>query len=286
MKTLIKTISFMVLFTLILAACGGAPEPTSTPEMPAPVFDVSSEVSTAESVPAEAVPAEAVPAEAVPVEPVEEEEQPEVDPMMICAANIELPIEPAYPLVFCDDFENPDESLMTGEEYEDKYLESTSEIYKGKYAVRMDVKRLAVSTLTIPVSNARDFVIQVDGKMASHSGHPYHKWGILLKKDPKDKLYYYFAIDNNGLYYFMMVRGEKLTNLINGRKSEDLNPLDEGNTLTVVTEGDIFTFYINGEFQEDFKDNRIQSGDLGLYFIVSENSILDWEFDNLVVYAD
>ena len=88
------------------------------------------------------------------------------------------------------------------------------------------------------------------------------------------------------MYYFMMVRGEKLTNLINGRKSEDLNPLDEGNTLTVVADGDTFSLYINGEFQEDFKDNRIQSGDLGLYFVVDKNSIIDWEFDNLVVYAD
>ena len=281
MKKQIRSISILVLFTLVLAACGGAPEPTPTPEMPAPVFDVSSEVPTAE-----AVPAEAVPAETEPVEPVEEEEPPEVDPMMVCAANIELPIEPAYPLLFCDDFENPDESLMTGGEYEDKYLDMTSEIYKGKYAVRMDVKRLAVSKLTIPVSNARDFVIQVDGKMASHSGHPYHKWGILLKKDPKDEQYYYFAIDNNGLYYFMKVRDEELTNLINGRKSEDLNPLDEGNTLTVVADGDTYSFYINGEFQEDFKDNRIKSGDLGLYFVVDKNSIIDWEFDNLVVYAD
>ena len=267
MKTQIKTILFIVLFTFILAACGGAPEPTPTPEMATPVFDVSSEVPAADAAPAE-------------------EEQPQVDPMLLCAANIELPDEPAFPLLYCDDFEYPEESLIVAEEFENKYLDMTSEIYKGKYSVRMDVKRLSVASLMTPVYNARDFVIQIDGKMASHSGHPYHKWGILLKKDPKDELYYYFAIDNNKMYYFMMVRGEKLTNLINGRKSEDLNPLDEGNTLTVVADGDTFSLYINGEFQEDFKDNRIQSGDLGLYFVVDENSIIDWEFDNLVVYAD
>ena len=247
----------MVLFTLVLSACGGAPAPTAnpTPEIPTP-------------------------------EPVVEEEQPQVDPMMVCAANIELPGEPAYPLLYCDDFEYPDESLLLAVNEENKYLDMTSEIYNGKYTVRMDVKRLAVATLMLPVNNARDFVIQVDGKMASHSGHPYHKWGILLKKDPEDELYYYFAIDNNKMYYFMMVRGDKLTNLINGRKTDDLNPLDEGNTLTVVADGDTYSFYINGKFMEDFKDNRIQSGDLGLYFVVDKNSILDWEFDNLVVYAN
>ena len=266
MKKSIKVFSLFVLFTFIFAACSGAPAPTPTPEIPTPVFNLSSEVATTEAPP--------------------EEEQPQVDPMMLCAANIELPTEPAFPLLYCDDFEYPDESLIAGEKFENKYLDMSSEIYKGKYSVRMDVKRLSVASLTLPVSNARDFVIQIEGKMASHSGHPYHKWGILLKNAPDDELYYYFAIDNNKMYYFMMVRGEKLTNLINGRKSEDLNPLDKGNTLTVVADGDTFSFYINGEFQEDYMDNRIQSGDLGLYFIVDENSIIDWEFDNLVVYAD
>ena len=255
MKTQIRTIAILVLFTLVLTACGGAPAPTPTPEPPTP-------------------------------EPVVEEEQPQVDPMQACAANIELPGEPAYPLLYCEDFENPDDTLMPVGEFDSKYLDMTSSLYKGQYTIRMDVKKGADAWSMIPVNDARDFLVQVDGKLASHSGHPYHKWGIMLKKDPKDDLYYYFAIDNNSLYYFMMVRGSKQTNLINGRKSEDINPLDEKNTLTVITEADKFSFYINGKFQEDFKDNRIQSGDLGLYFKVNENTVLDWEFDNLVVYKD
>lgn len=257
MKSQIKNISILVLFTLVLAACGGAPvpEPTATPEPPT-------------------------------FKPAEEEEQPQVDPMMACAANIELPGEPAYPLLYCDDFENPDDTLMPVGEFDSKYLDMTNDIYKGLYTIRMDVKKGSDAWTMTPVLEARDFIIQVDGKLASHSGHPYHKWGIILKKDPEDNLYYYFAIDNNDLYYFMMVRGEKLTNLINGRKSEDINPLEEGNTLTVVADGNTYSFYINGKYQEDFKDNRILKGKLGLYFRVGENTILDWEFDNLVVYAN
>jgi hypothetical protein len=256
MNTNIRTIAILVLFTFVLSACGGAPAPTPTPELP-----------TSEPV-------------------VAEEDQPQVDPMLLCAANITLPGEPAYPLIYCDDFENPDTTLMAVGEFNSKNLDMKSEIYNGLYTIRMDVKKGSDAWSTTPVHDARDFIIQVDGRLASHSGHPYHKWGIMLKKEPEENLYYYFAIDNNSLYYFMMVRGEKLTNLINGRKSEDINPIEEFNTLTVVTEGDKFSFYINGKFQEDFKDNRIQKGDLGLYFRVAENTVLDWEFDNLVVYAN
>lgn len=258
MKTQIKTISILVFLTLGLAACGSKPEPTPTPEI-----STSGQFVAAE-----------------------EEEQPQVDPMVLCAANIELPDEPAYPLVYCDDFENPDGTLMPVGEFESKNLDMTNEIYNGLYTIRMDVSKDSDAWTMMPVLDVRDFVIQVDGKLASHSGHPYHKWGIMLKKDPKEDVYYFFAIDNNDLYYFMKVSGEKLTNLINGRKSEDINPLEEGNTLTVTANGDTFSFYINGEYQEEFKDNRIQKGGLGLYFRVGKNTILDWEFDNLVVYAN
>lgn len=273
MKTKISITGFIVLLTLLLSACGGSPDKAPAAEPPSDQPKVA-QMPTLESAPAED--AEAAPAEAVS----------DVDPMEVCAANIALPGEPAYPLLYCEDFEVPEGTLMPIGEYSSKELDITNDIYKGLYTLRMDVSRSTDAWVTTSVHDARDFVFQVDGRLASHSGHPYHKWGLMFKKDPDKNLYYYFAIDNNSLYYFMMVRDEKVTNLINGRKSEEINPIDEFNTLTVVTEGDKFSFYINGKFQEDFKDNRIQKGDLGLYFKVSENTILDWEFDNLVVYAD
>jgi hypothetical protein len=259
MKGQIRTIVILIIFTLVLTACGGAaaPAPTLTPAPEQPTAG-----------------------------PVATEDQPQVNPMQICAANISMPLTPAYPLLFCDDFENPSLSLMKPEKLQSKYVNMTSDLYKGMYTIRMEVKKPSVAWTMTPVKGARDFVAQVTGRLASHSGHPYHKWGFMLKKDPKADNYYYFLIDNNSLYYFQLVRGDRVTNLINGRKSEDLNPITEFNTLTVATDGDKFSFYINGNFQEDFKDNRLQSGDLGLYFNIAENTTLDWEFDNLVVYSN
>jgi hypothetical protein len=247
MKKHIYFLSIVIVLMLVLTACGSKsePEPAAEAEM--------------------------------------EEEVEVVDPMQACADSISLPGQPDYPLLYCDNFE--DDSLMAGVEDESKYMDLTSDLYNGKLTVRMKVKKLSEAYLLTPVENARDFVIQVEGAMASHTGHPYHKWGVMFKFDAEEGSYYYFLIDNNDMYYFKLIRGDRVTNLINGRKTEDLNPLEEVNTITIASEGDTYSFYINGEYQEEFKDNRLLTGDLGFYFIVDENTTLDWEFDNLVVYA-
>ena len=161
----------------------------------------------------------------------------------------------------------------------------TLDVYNGKYTARVEVKRDNALRLSIPIQDVRDFIIQVDGRLASHSGHPYHYWGFFFKADAEFENYYYFMVDNNQYYYFVLVRGDNLTNLINGRKSEDLNPLDEGNFITVVCSGDTYSFYINGTYQEEFSDNRLLTGAVGLYSEMRKDTTLDWEFDNLVVYA-
>ena len=251
MSKKIIILSVIVLAALILSACGGAePEPTPEPVVEAQVV-----------------------------------EKPQLSPMEACAQSIALPGDPSYPLLYCEDFSNMDTVLMPLGEFESKALDMNMSVYNGKYTLRANVYRDTYAYATTPGLDVRDFIMQVDGRLVSHSGHPYHSWGIVIKQDPEGKDYYYFKVDNNEYYYFMMIRGEKETNLINGRRSEDLNPLDEGNTLTVVATGDTYEFFINGKYQEEFKDNRILNGNLGSFFDFGEDTILDWEFDNLVVYA-
>jgi len=251
MKRKNLSLIFCLITAMLLAACGGKePEPTQTPEV---------------------------------IEPVVEE--PQASPLETCAMNIDMPGPSAYPPVYCDDFENPDTVTMPLGEDENKWGKMTLDVYNGKYTARVEVKRDNALRLSIPIQDVRDFIIQVDGRLASHSGHPYHYWGFFFKADAEFENYYYFMVDNNQYYYFVLVRGDNLTNLINGRKSEDLNPLDEGNFITVVCSGDTYSFYINGTYQEEFSDNRLLTGAVGLYSEMRKDTTLDWEFDNLVVYA-
>jgi len=253
MKRTIKILLIASAIALLIAACGGKePDPTPTPEPPPP--------------------------DPAPVEP-------EVSPADTCEQDMVLPTDPGYGAIYCENFEDAGTVMMPLGTDENKWGALNVDVYKGKYAARIEVKRDNVLTLVVPTDPVRDFTFQIDGRLASHSGHPYHSWGVFFKMDEDMENYYYFMVDNNQYYYFQLIRGDRQTNLINGRFTDDLNPLDEGNTITVMCEGDTFTFYINGAYQEDFSDNRLLTGTVGIYSQMRSGTTLDWEFDNIAVYS-
>lgn len=256
-----------MLFAFLFTSCGGKDAGESEAPAPAPVnLAVKEPVNLAEG-------------------EGDEDASSGENSMEACAQKVSMPIKPAFPLILCDNFEDAETSVMPAVEDENKWGALTTEVYKGKYTARVEVKRDNTMWLPVWSDELRDFVFQVDGALTSHSGHPYHSWGVYFKADEETENYYYFLIDNNQYYYFMLIRGENRTNLINGRRSEDLNPLEEGNTITIACDGSTYSFYINGKFQEDFSDNRLLSGKIGIYSEMRENTTLDWEFDNMVLYA-
>ena len=246
----LNRIVVLILVLTLLAACGQEPEPEPTPIPPPP-------------------------------EPIVE--MPTQNPAELCAQQTFISGDPGFPIVFCDNFEDPGMVMMPIGGDENKWGEITLDTYNGKYTARVEVKRDNVLTLSVPNVDVRDFAFQVEGRLASHSGHPYHSWGLFFKMDMEEGSYYYFMVDNNQYYYFQLIRGDRQTNLITGRYTEDLNPLDEGNTITVIGQGDTYSFYINDEYQEEFSDNRLVTGGVGIYSEMREGTILDWEFDNIVV---
>ncbi len=262
MKRTLNIFCIIALYALLLTACGGKSEPSPTPE-----------------------PVNLAAEEPVNLAAEDESETSSGNSMDACAQEISMPDQVDYPVVYCDNFEDSASSQMGKYDDENKWGALTTDFYNGAYTARVEVKRDNAMWLPFPAGELRDFAVQVKGALTSHSGHPYHSWGLYFKADEKKENYYYFLIDNNQYYYFTLIRGDNRTNLINGRKSEDLNPLDEGNTITVISDGSKYSFYINGKFQEDFSDNRLQSGAVGIYSEMRKNTTLDWEFDNLVVYG-
>ena len=159
----------------------------------------------------------------------------------------------------------------------------SAEVYQGQLGVRAVAERPTSNYVTAPVSDLRDFVISVEGRMSSHSGNPYHDWGIVLKESVDG--YYIFKIDSHKNYNFQLVRGGEVSSLSGKNLQEVILPLDQMNRLTVLVDNYVFKLYINGELIDEIQDNRWVRGNVGMYIKIGMNATVDWEFDNFAIFT-
>ena len=206
-------------------------------------------------------------------------------PMPICDLVDKDLVGAGWQEYFCGAFSSAEEidGWKTDESFNDRVAIISLEDYKDKLDVRAEMFQDLVTTIVSPAEDLRDFYISVEGRLSSYAGHPYHEWGLALKKDGND--YYYFSIDSKSNYYFNLVRDGKVSTILDGRFSSDILPIDEVNRLTVTVDGYEYSLYINGVLQTTVKDNRILKGSPGLYFDMGAYTTLDWEFDNFIIYV-
>jgi hypothetical protein len=186
---------------------------------------------------------------------------------------------------YCGSFSSSDEvdGWKVGTQIDERVGTVKFEHYKNMLNVRAEMFQDLTTYIESPAEELRDFMVSVEGRLSSHTGHPYHEWGLVLKAS--DNSYYYFSIDSKNHYYFNFVRDGVQSNILDGRSSEDILPIDQVNRLTVVVDSYEYKLYINGVLQTTVKDNRNLKGANGVYLDMGANTTLDWEFDNFVIYA-
>ncbi len=186
---------------------------------------------------------------------------------------------------YCANFSSSNEitDWKVDDQINERVANVSIENYKNTLDVRAEMFQDLITYIKSPVEELRDYMVSVEGRLSSYSGNPYQKWGLVLKANGNN--YYYFSIDSKNNYYFNLVRDGNVSNILNGRFSSDILPIDQVNRLTVAIDGYEFKLYINGILQTTVKDNRILKGSTGLYLDMGANTTLDWEFDNFVVYA-
>ncbi len=193
-------------------------------------------------------------------------------------------ILPEWQETFCQTFsEDTAATEWKVNEVNERVAVISAEVYKEKLGVRAVVKQSTDNYITAPVSDLRDFMVSVEGRMSSYSGNPYHELGMVLKENEDG--YYVFKIDSKNNYYFQLVRGDDVSNLSSNNLSEVILPLDQTNRLTVLVDNYVFKFYINGELVDEIKDNRWVQGNVGVYMKMGGNTTVDWEFDNFSIYT-
>jgi hypothetical protein len=126
----------------------------------------------------------------------------------------------------------------------------------------------------------KDFTATVD---TTHvSGAENASYGIIFRVVDSENLYY-FCISDVGYYYAGLLENGVWTTLIDWTETTTIN-INSSNTLKVVANGDLFTFYVNGTEVDSLSDGTHASGTAGLAIeLYDAGDQSTFEFDNFTI---
>lgn len=128
--------------------------------------------------------------------------------------------------------------------------------------------------------NFDDAVINANGHWVSGEGK--HEYGIVFRANTDGTLYYVFTVTEDGRYNVSLYKDGKYTDLIPYTASSYVNQGAAPNDFQVITRGDRFDFYLNGNYLGAVTDDNIASGDAGVFFY-NEKPNVTVAFDQVTV---
>lgn len=150
-----------------------------------------------------------------------------------------------------------------------------------------DAYHIAVSTnnygaWTNPYRAFVDVSVEVDTTLIG--GSEDNAFGIICRYADINN-FYLGMISSDGYYgFFQRNEGElEFLNMESMEASEAINLGGANNTLRMDCVGNTLSLYVNGELLGETIDDRLGSGDVGLYAKTFEVSSTDVQFDNFVV---
>jgi serine/threonine protein kinase len=202
-------------------------------------------------------------------------------PTPVC--NLSSYLKPGWRSIVCDAFTSSNSPFYTGSNSSEMLKEKVS-IKNGKYVV--DLTGVAYSGYTsgvvhrFNVGESKNFLISVDARVDSvykHCG-----WGLAFRGDHND--YYLFQIQHDGYFSFQEYSAGKWTQLIGWRAHRGIK-WDDPYNVTIIGDGDQFSFYINGEAAGSYEDSTLDGTNISLVVHASEGASATIEFDNLLIKA-
>ncbi len=178
-------------------------------------------------------------------------------------------------LLYSDDFSDP------GSGWDIREGDDGSTVYQnGEYHIT--VSEIDWVAWGNPYSNFSDFVLDVDATQVSGTND--NDFGVLLRYVDVDN-FYRFEISGDGYYSFDLMQDNEWITLIDWTESSAIRQGNDTNAITVLCEGDLFTFYVNGEYLGEYRDSTFPSGDIGLLAGTIEEAPVHIAFDNIKVWA-
>lgn len=178
-------------------------------------------------------------------------------------------------LLYADDFSDP------GSGWDDHEGFDASTVYQGgRYHITVNaIDGVAWGN---PGMHFTDFVMEVDATQVA--GTDDNGFGVLLRYVDIDN-FYWFEISGDGYYSFRLMQDDEWIALIDWHETPAIRQGNSTNRITVVCEGDLFAFYVNGRYLDECRDGTFTEGDIGLLAGTIEEAPVHIAFDNVSVWA-
>ncbi len=186
-----------------------------------------------------------------------------------------------WSLILCEPFDEPGNDWYVGE-YEGDLISGEKRIGDGKY--RWDGAATdGVIWWSIPeIAHLSDTYLTVEVR---HTGGTEDgQYGVIFRRADSDH-YGLFKIEDDQTYKFSIRYEGEWETIIDWSESSAIRP-GETNRLTVLIEGDHYTFYINDQYIDETYEARLDEGQTGIAIeLLDEGDTGTFEFDNFEVRA-
>ena len=204
-------------------------------------------------------------------------------PEPVCG--ISSSIKSEWPVIYCEEFNDNSNNWQIGQLDAD-LVTTTTTIQDGKLVIeKVGKPKTGYSGGGVvswyKLTSASDFAVSATVKITSKNRDV--AWGFTVRQESSNtKNLYDFEIYRQGNYNFLKLsEGVWKPLLLN--KSNNAILLDAENTLTVVGEGNKFTFYVNGELINSFTDASISGSIISLAMTQAEGATATYTIDNILV---
>ncbi len=197
------------------------------------------------------------------------------------ACNVTSDLMPEWTTVLCDEFEDNRNGWYEGDE-EDELSIVDIAVQDGQYVMNVTGKNVSGYQAGViqwfDMGNGKNFMVSIDGLIESKNRGV--TWGFNFWGN--DNNFYSFAIGKEGQYYMNMVKDGDWYYLIKTKTNKAIK-WDEVNNLSIVVEGNKFTFYANGTRIETYESDEALGDEVSLFISVDEGAKATYYFDNALL---
>ncbi len=186
-----------------------------------------------------------------------------------------------WDVIECDSFDDDANDWSLGD-YDGSRAVGSRELVDGKLV--WDAEALSdVIWWTIPdLVEVDDFYLTTEARRVD--GVDTAQYGVIFRRVDADN-YGLFKIEDSQYFKFSIRHEGEWYTVIDWTETSAVRP-GEWNRLTVLGEGDHFTFYINDQYVGEIDEGRLSAGEVGIALeLLDEGDAALFEFDNFELRA-